>query len=92
MDNLINSAVDVDELAGLACPIGIFYGDVLTRNISGAHWEVRGNGSPCVRVTKTLAVEVVEVVEVVKVVRLVSTLANSASRALGGSIFVSFST
>lgn len=55
--------VDDDELVTLVRPIGMFYGDVLTHTISGAHWETRIGGSLSVRVTKTVAVAVVEVAQ-----------------------------
>lgn len=40
---------------------GLFYGDVLTPTIPGAHWEVVQEGYPLVRVTRTVAVDVVRV-------------------------------
>ncbi|WP_125610653.1 DUF6278 family protein [Specibacter cremeus] len=61
IDDLINSAVDIDLLAELARPIGMFYGDVLTHTIPGAYWEVIKDGYPRVRVTRTFAVDVVRV-------------------------------
>lgn len=61
IDALIGSAVE-DGLDALAHPIGMFYGDVLTHNIPGAHWETTG-GSPCVQVTKTVAIDVIGVAE-----------------------------
>jgi hypothetical protein len=59
IDNAIDGAGDMDPLAGLARPIGMFYGDVLTHTIPGAHWEVIEEGHPRVRVTATGAVDVV---------------------------------
>jgi len=38
------------NLAGLTAAIGMFYGDVLTHAIPGAHWEVVEEGSPVVRI------------------------------------------
>jgi hypothetical protein len=61
IDNAIDDAGDKDSLAGLARPIGMFYGDVLTHTIPGAHWEVIEEGYPLVRVTRTVAVDVVRV-------------------------------
>jgi hypothetical protein len=63
VDNLIDAVVDDDELVALVRPIGMFYGDILTHAISGAHWETRIGGSVSVRVTKTVAVAVVEVAQ-----------------------------
>lgn len=63
IDALIDSAVDVDELVALVLPIGMFYGDILTHTISGAHWETRIGGSLSVRVSRTDAVAVVEVAQ-----------------------------
>jgi hypothetical protein len=61
IDDLIERASDKDSLAGLARPIGMFYGDVLTHTIPGAYWEVIEDGYPRVRVTRTVAVDVVRV-------------------------------
>ncbi|MGL3806165.1 DUF6278 family protein [Paeniglutamicibacter sp. R2-26] len=61
IDALIDSTVE-DELADLAHPIGMFYGDVLTHSIPDAHWEVTG-GSPCVQVTRTVAIDVIGVAQ-----------------------------
>ncbi|MFF5791272.1 DUF6278 family protein [Paeniglutamicibacter sp. NPDC012692] len=61
IDALIDSTVE-DGLTELARPIGMFYGDVLTHNVPDAHWEATG-GSPCVQVTKTVAVDVIGVAE-----------------------------
>lgn len=61
IDNAIDDAGDQDSLAGLARPIGMFYGDVLTHTIPGAHWEVVEEGYPRVRVTRTVSVDVVRV-------------------------------
>lgn len=46
IDNLIDGADDKDSLARLARPIGMFYGDILTHTIPGAHWEVVERGYP----------------------------------------------
>ncbi|MCQ9166184.1 DUF6278 family protein [Arthrobacter sp. STN4] len=63
IDALIDSAVDVDELVALVPAIGMFYGDMLTHTISGAHWETRIGGSLIVRVSRSDAVEAVEVAQ-----------------------------
>jgi len=39
----------------------MFFGDVLTHTIPGAHWEVMEEGYPLVRVTRTVAVDVVRI-------------------------------
>jgi hypothetical protein len=38
--------------ADLARPIGMFYGDLLTHTVPGAHWEVVEEGYPLVRITR----------------------------------------
>jgi hypothetical protein len=47
--------------AELARPIGMFYGDVLTHAVPGAHWEVVEEEYPRVRITINTAVDVVRV-------------------------------
>jgi hypothetical protein len=61
IDHLIDGASDKESLSVLARSIGMFYGDVLTHIIPGAHWEVIEEGYPRVRVTRTTAVDVVRV-------------------------------
>ena len=61
IDHAIDGAGDRRLLARLARPIGMFYGDVLTHTIPGAHWEVVQEGYPLVRVSRTVAVDVVRV-------------------------------
>ena len=39
----------------------MFFGDVLTHTIPGAHWEVIEESYPRVRVTRTIAVDVVRI-------------------------------
>lgn len=63
IDRLIDGLDDRTTLAELAHAIGMFYGDLLTHTVPGAHWEVIVEGRPCVRVTRTTAVSVVSVVE-----------------------------
>ena len=48
--------------AELDRPIGMFYGDLLTHTVPGAHWEVVEEGYPRVRITRKTAVDVVRVV------------------------------
>lgn len=61
IDNAIDGVGGKESLAGLGRPIGMFYGDVLTHTIPGAHWEVIEEGYPSVRVTGNIAVDVVRV-------------------------------
>lgn len=61
IDNLIDSIDDKTSLSALVRPIGMFYGDVLTHTIPGAHWEVVQEGYPLVRVTAKTAVDVVRI-------------------------------
>jgi hypothetical protein len=61
IDNLIDSIDDKTSLSTLVRPIGMFYGDVLTHTIPGAHWEVIQEGYPLVRITAKAAVDVVRV-------------------------------
>lgn len=68
VDLFIGEAGGREPLAGLARAVGMFYGDVLTHTIPGAHWEVIVEGSPAVRVTQKTSVDVIGVA-----VRLIST-------------------
>jgi len=61
IDSAIDDARHKESLARLGRPIGMFYGDVLTHTIPGAHWEVIEEGYPRVRVTRSVAVDVVRV-------------------------------
>lgn len=63
VDLFIEEARGSEALAGLARAVGMFYGDVLTHTIPGAHWEVIVEGSPAVRVTRKTSVNVVGVAE-----------------------------
>jgi hypothetical protein len=47
--------------AELVRPIGMFYGDLLTHTVPGAHWEVVEEGYPRVRITRNTAVDVVRI-------------------------------
>lgn len=47
--------------AELVRPIGMFYGDLLTHTVPGAHWEVVQEGYPLVRVTRNVAIDVVHI-------------------------------
>jgi hypothetical protein len=57
LDQAINDGLQ----AGIARPIGMFYGDLLTHTVPGAHWEVVEEGYPLVRITRKTAVDVVRV-------------------------------
>jgi Family of unknown function (DUF6278) len=49
--------------AELVRPIGMFYGDLLTHTVPGAHWEVVEEGYPLVRVTRNVAIDVVHIAQ-----------------------------
>lgn len=51
------------DLTGLTAAIGMFYGDVLTHTIPGAHWEVVEEGSPIVRISRNTSVSVIQVAQ-----------------------------
>ncbi|MDQ1058772.1 hypothetical protein QFZ23_002673 [Arthrobacter globiformis] len=57
LDQAINDGLPAE----LARPIGMFYGDLLTHTVPGAHWEVIEEGYPRVRITRNNAVDVVRV-------------------------------
>lgn len=57
LDQAINDGLPAD----LARPVGMFYGDLLTHTVPGAHWEVVEEGHPLVRISRKSAVDVVRV-------------------------------
>lgn len=61
VDHLIDGHPDRAALGKLVRAIGMFYGDLLTHTVPGAHWIEEDN--PCVRVTRITAVFVVSVAE-----------------------------
>jgi hypothetical protein len=61
VDRLMDGRTDRATLAKLVRAIGMFYGDLLTHTVPGAHWEVVVEGDPCVRVTRNTTVSVVSV-------------------------------
>jgi hypothetical protein len=61
IDDLIDSINRKATLPAFVRPIGMFYGDVLTHTVPGAHWEVVQEDYPLVRVTSKTAVDVVRV-------------------------------
>lgn len=63
IDSLIENAENSASLAALARPIGMFYGDVLTHTISGAHRKVINENFPEVSITRRTSVSVIEVAQ-----------------------------
>ncbi|UVJ39913.1 DUF6278 family protein [Arthrobacter sp. CJ23] len=63
VDDFIGSNVNGEQSAELARPIGMFYGDVLTHAVAGAHWEVVEDRFPLVRVTGKTTVDVVRIAQ-----------------------------
>lgn len=63
IDSLIESAENTTSLSALVRPIGMFYGDVLTHTISGAHWKVINENFPEVSITTRTSVSVIEVAQ-----------------------------
>lgn len=63
IDSLIESAENKASMAALVRPIGMFYGDVLTHTISGAHWKVINENLPEVSITRRTSVSVIEVAQ-----------------------------
>ncbi|MFJ6281247.1 DUF6278 family protein [Arthrobacter subterraneus] len=63
IDSLIESAEDKASLEALAKPIGMFFGDVLTHTIPGAHWKVINENFPEVSITRHTSVSVVHVAQ-----------------------------
>ena len=61
VDAFIDSNSDKTSISAFVRPIGMFYGDVLTHAIAGAHWEVVQAEYPLVRVTTKTAVDVIRV-------------------------------
>lgn len=57
----LDQAITEGLPAELVRPIGMFYGDLLTHTVPGAHWEVVVEGYPLVRVTRNVAIDVVHI-------------------------------
>lgn len=57
----LDEAITEGLPAELVRPIGMFYGDLLTHTVPGAHWEVVEEGYPLVRVTRNVAIDVVHI-------------------------------
>jgi hypothetical protein len=63
IDALIEDPEAMKDLTGLATAIGMFYGDVLTHTIPGAHWEVVEEGFPLVRTSTNTSISVIHVAQ-----------------------------
>ncbi|MDB5243844.1 MAG: hypothetical protein JWP57_4470 [Spirosoma sp.] len=63
IDHHIDEPADRTTLARLSRAMGMFYGDLLTHSVPGAHWEVTAGVDRCVRITPNTAVSVVPVAE-----------------------------
>jgi hypothetical protein len=63
IDALIGDPESIKDLTGLAQAIGMFYGDVLTHTIPGAHWEVVQEGFPMVRIGRNTSISVIHVAQ-----------------------------
>jgi hypothetical protein len=61
IDSLIENQETKRDLTGLTTPIGMFYGDVLTHTIPGAHWEVVE--FPMVRISRNTSISVIHVAQ-----------------------------
>jgi hypothetical protein len=61
IDSLVDNQETKRDLTGLATPIGMFYGDVLTHTIPGAHWEVVE--FPMVRISRNTSISVIHVAQ-----------------------------
>lgn len=63
IDALIEDPEARKDLTGLAAAVGMFYGDVLTHAIPGAHWEVMEEGFPMVRIRRNTSISVIHVAQ-----------------------------
>ncbi|MCU6480105.1 DUF6278 family protein [Arthrobacter sp. A2-55] len=63
VDAAIDGGIPAEAFPDLARSIGMFYGDVLTHSITGAHWKVVASGFPEVRFTAKDSVDVVHVAQ-----------------------------
>ncbi|WP_427007646.1 DUF6278 family protein [Pseudarthrobacter sp. H2] len=63
LDSLIEGSEDKMDLTALSRAIGMFYGDVLTHTIPGAHWEVIEEGFPNVRKSRNTSASVIHVAQ-----------------------------
>lgn len=59
IDSLIDDPETKRSLRGLTTAIGMFYGDVLTHTIPGAHWEVVE--FPMVQISRNTSISVIPV-------------------------------
>ena len=81
VDHRIDSPADNASLAQMSWAIGMFYGDVLTHSIPGAHWQVTTEVSPEVRITPKTSIAVIFVAQR-RVTIGVPTLVQNYNRAL----------
>lgn len=63
IDSLLENPEAKRGLTGLPTAIGMFYGDVLTHLIPGAHWEVVEEGFPLVRISRNTSISVIHVTQ-----------------------------
>lgn len=63
LDSLIEQATERTAMATLIRPIGMFYGDVLTHTIPGAHWKVIKEDFPEVGILRKTSVSVIHVAQ-----------------------------
>jgi hypothetical protein len=61
IDSLIDNQETKRDLTRLTTAIGMFYGDVLTHTIPGAHWEVVE--FPMVRISRNTSISVIHVAQ-----------------------------
>ena len=63
IDSLLENPEAKRGLTGLPTAIGMFYGDVRTHLIPGAHWEVVEAGFPLVRISRNTSISVIRVTQ-----------------------------
>ena len=63
IDSLIDNSGAKRDLQALGAAIGMFYGDVLTHTIIGAHWQVVEEGFPRVRISSKTSISVIHVAQ-----------------------------
>lgn len=61
IDSLIDNRETKRDLTRLTTSIGMFYGDILTHTIPGAHWEVVE--FPMVRISRNTSISVMHVAQ-----------------------------
>jgi hypothetical protein len=63
IDSMVEDPEARRALTGLTTAVGMFYGDVLTHTIPGAHWEVVEEGIPMVRISRNTSISVIHVAQ-----------------------------